>query len=623
MHYTSVPNILKVLNPLFLEDLREKLEEAGDNPRKLLNLRNRMAKIRVFDPACGSGNFLVIAYKEMRAIEAEINERRDEADRRTEIPLTNYRGIELRDFPAEIARLALIIAEYQCDVTYRGQREALRDFLPLDAMNWITCGDALHLDWLSVCPPTGTGVKLQADDLFQSPLDQAQIDFENEGGETYICGNPPYIGTKYQTKSQKEDVSHIFSEERIKFGNVDYIGCWFLVAARNLHHYSQGSFAFVSTSSLFQGEQAEIVLHIMRKYSLKIAWAHTSFLWSNNAANNAGVTCCIVGCEIERPGSEKFIYENGARRQVGNIGPYLVPMPDVVVSKRQSPLSGLTAMGYGSMSNDDGEFTIRPSDYEKIIAEDPDSKALIKITLGGAEFIRGIVRRSLYIDEKVNLSHKQKELFSEIFNRVQKYRASSNRAATQKLSGVPMFFAERRHREAKKIFVPQVLSERREYVTGGILAENALVIAPHMQVVGGQVFEFSVLSSRMHHVWVATVCGRLKTDIRYSNLLGWNTFPVPVLTEKNVTDLSRCAEDILLAREAHFPATIAELYDPKRMDEEFSDLRAAHDRNDETLERIYIGRRFRNDTERLEKLFELYTKMTTKDLTKTNSRMKA
>jgi hypothetical protein len=189
MHYTSVPNILKVLNPLFLDDLRARLEEAGDNPRMLLNLRKRMAKIRVFDPACGSGNFLVIAYKEMPAIEAEINKRRDEPDRRTEIPLTNFRGIELRDFPAEVARLALIIAEFQCDVLYRGQKEALAEFLPLDAENWITCGNALRLDWLNICPPTGMGVKLHGDDLFNTPLDQAQIDFENEGGETYICGN--------------------------------------------------------------------------------------------------------------------------------------------------------------------------------------------------------------------------------------------------------------------------------------------------------------------------------------------------------------------------------------------------------------------------------------------------
>jgi hypothetical protein len=191
MHYTSVPNILKVLNPLFLDDLREKFSEAGDNARKLLNLRNRMSRIRVFDPACGSGNFLVIAYKQMREIESKINKSRGEPQRRSDIPLTNFRGIELRDFPAEIARLALIIAEYQCDVLYRGQKEALQDFLPLDAENWITCGNALRLDWLSICPPTGTSVKIVSDDLLETPLDQTKIDFENEGGEIFICGTPP------------------------------------------------------------------------------------------------------------------------------------------------------------------------------------------------------------------------------------------------------------------------------------------------------------------------------------------------------------------------------------------------------------------------------------------------
>ena len=217
MHYTSVPNILKVLNPLFLDDLRARLEEAGDNARMLLNLRKRMARIRVFDPACGSGNFLVIAYKEMRAIEAEINRRRERSrtDAR-EIPLTNFRGIELRDFPAEIARFALIIAEYQCDVLYRGQKEALAEFLPLDAQNWITCGNALRLDWLEHLPADGEGVKHRADDLFSTPLDQAQIDFENEGGETYICGNPPYLGGKGQTPEQKSELADVFGSELIK-----------------------------------------------------------------------------------------------------------------------------------------------------------------------------------------------------------------------------------------------------------------------------------------------------------------------------------------------------------------------------------------------------------------------
>ncbi|SFF14918.1 DNA methyltransferase [Nitrosomonas sp. Nm166] len=223
MHYTSVPNILKVLNPLFLDDLRAKLEDAGDNPRTLLNLRRRMARIRVFDPACGSGNFLVIAYKEMRAIEAEINKRRGETDLHTEIRLTNFLGIELRDFAAEIARLALIIAEYQCDVLYRGQKLALAEFLPLDTQNWITCGNALRLDWLTVCPSTGTVVKLYADDLFNTPLEQAQIDFKNEGGETYICGNPPYLGSKWQSDEQKLDLKGIFGGRTNSWKSLDYV----------------------------------------------------------------------------------------------------------------------------------------------------------------------------------------------------------------------------------------------------------------------------------------------------------------------------------------------------------------------------------------------------------------
>ena len=258
MHYTSVPNILKVLNPLFLDDLRQQLEEADDNARMLLNLRKRMSKIRVFDPACGSGNFLVIAYKEMRAIEAEINRRRDEADRRTEIPLTNFRGIELRDFPAEIARLALIIAEYQCDVLYRGQKEALRDFLPLDAQNWITCGNALRLDWLSICPPTGTGVKHHADDLFHTPLNQAQIDFENEGGETYICGNPPYLGSTWQSTEQKEELERIFGSRTNTWKSLDYVAGWFMKAA-DYGTQTDAAAAFVSTNSICQGQQVPIL----------------------------------------------------------------------------------------------------------------------------------------------------------------------------------------------------------------------------------------------------------------------------------------------------------------------------------------------------------------------------
>jgi len=249
LHYTSVPNICKVLDPLFLDDLRATLDEAGDNARKLLNLRNRMARIRVFDPACGSGNFLVIAYKEMRALEAVINRRRGEAERRSDIPLRNFRGIELHDFPAEIARLALIIAEYQCDVLHRGQKEALHDFLPLDAGNWIACGNALRLDWLSICPPAGTGVEHRAEDLLLSPVDRAGIDFDNEGGETYICGNPPYLGKRWQSAEQKDDLKHVFGERARSWKSLDYVAGWFMKAADYGMH-TKSSAAFVATNSI-------------------------------------------------------------------------------------------------------------------------------------------------------------------------------------------------------------------------------------------------------------------------------------------------------------------------------------------------------------------------------------
>jgi hypothetical protein len=346
LHYTSVPNILKVLNPLFLDDLRARLVEAGSNSRMLLNLRRRMSRIRVFDPACGSGNFLVIAYKEMRAIEAEIDKRRGEAGRRSEIPLTNFRGIELRDFPAEIARLALIIAEYQCDVLYRGQKEALAEFLPLNAENWITCGNALRLDWLSISPPTGTGVKHHADDLFHTPLDQAQIDFENQGGETYICGNPPYVGSSKQSKDQKADISHLFESRSVQYKNLDYISGWFWLAAMFCRAV-RGAAAFVTTNSICQGEQVYLLWPALLSNGMEIFFAQSAFKWSNLATNNAGVTCVVVGIRSIQSG-RKFIFFDNNRKEVTRINPYLLEFADIFIPRRSGSISGLPRMLKGT-----------------------------------------------------------------------------------------------------------------------------------------------------------------------------------------------------------------------------------------------------------------------------------
>ncbi len=607
MHYTSVPNILKVLNPLFLDDLREKLEEAGDNPRSLLNLRKRMSRIRILDPACGSGNFLVIAYREMRAIEAEINKRRgEEANKPSEIRLTNFRGIELRDFPAEIARLALIIAEYQCDVRYRGERLALAEFLPLDGENWITCGNALRLDWLSICPPTGTGVRLHDDDLFNTPLDQAEIDFENEGGETYICGNPPYYGSRKQTKHQKEDLAILCGKRIAKWKSLDYVAGWFL-KARVYIKKQPATFAFVCTSSNCEGLQVPVLWKDILKDDVYISFAYRPFKWANLAANNAGVTVNIVGVSNIASGTCKKIFEADQARIVSNISPYLLATPNIFVDTSPQPRSRLSPMITGSMPRDGGNLILSFDESIDLTRAHPEATEFIRPYVGTNELVKGTQRSCLWIDdEKLSAATRIPYIASRLDN-VRMMRAESTLKSTQEFASKPHRFVYLAGESRSwTIGVGGVSSESREYLPVDLFERRTVLSNLAYALYDAPVLNIALIASRMHLVWIATVCGKLETRLRYSNTLGWNTFPVPTLTEKNMTDLTYCAEDILLTREAHFPATIADLYDPDNMP---LDLRNAHKRNDEVVERIYIGRRFKNDTERLEKLFELYTKM--------------
>ena len=610
MHYTSVPNILKVLNPLFLDDLRSKLEEAGDNARMLLNLRKRMARIRVFDPACGSGNFLVIAYKEMRAIEAEINKRRGELDRASDIPLTNFRGIELRDFSAEVARLALVIAEYQCDVLYRGERLALADFLPLRNDNWITCGNALRLDWLSICPPTGTGVKLQADDLFSTPLQQAEIDFENEGGETYICGHPPYLGSTWQDDAQKAELEGVRGGRIKSWKSLDYVAGWFVKAA-DYCATNAAAAAFVTTNSICQGQHVPILWPAVLATGCTIVFAHTSFKWTNLAANNAGVTVAIVGIGAKSHGLRRLFNVDTegltVERQCGHINAYLVAAADVIVDKSAKPLAALSEMSFGNKAVDGGHLLLTRDEVEALDLTTSQRQRLIRRIYGSAEFIRGLERYCLWIcDADLQEAQRIPGVVRRIEG-VRQMRLASPKAATVELANTPHRFGEVRQSGGETVVViPSVSSEAREFLPFGYEPRGTIVSNLAFALYDAPLWNMALIASRLHLVWIATVCGKLETRYRYSNTLGWNTFPVPTLTEKNKVDLTRCAEDILLARERHFPATIADLYAPETMP---ADLRAAHERNDEVLERIYIGRRFRNDTERLEKLFELYTQM--------------
>jgi hypothetical protein len=454
-------------------------------------------------------------------------------------------------------------------------------------------------------------VKLQADDLFNTPLKQAQIDFENEGGETYICGNPPYKGSQSQENEQKGDLEALFDGTSVNWKGLDYVCGWFKKASDYCNGES-ASFAFVSTNSICQGKAVSgLWPHILGKY-FEIKFAYTSFKWANLASHNAGVIVVVVGVG-PRSASRKRLFVTAPNnsietREVKYINAYLVSGPEIYVEPRNDNLSGLSLMAFGNMPIDAGFLSFTREEIEFAGIPEDFQKRYIRKIFGAAEYIRGQNRYCLWIGDDDSSTAAKEPTIRTRLDQVQKFRNASKRPATRQLAGTPYRFGWIAQSGNEVVTIlPRILSERREYITVGHEPAGTLTTDQAYALYDAPLWNMALIASRLHLVWIATVCGRLKTDFRYSNTLGWNTFPVPALTDKNKADLTRYAEDILLAREHYFPATIADLYDPDNMP---ADLRAAHERNDEVLERIYIGRRFKNDTERLEKLFELYTKMT-------------
>lgn len=592
MHYTSVPNILKVLDPLFLDDLRQQLDEAEDNPRKLLNLRKRIANIRVFDPACGSGNFLVIAYQKMREIEAEIIKRRKDEDKKSWIKLTNFYGIEIKTFAVEIARLALLVSEFQENVKHIGQREACLDVLPLHQTGKIVCENALRIEWTDFCPSVS---EANSEDADVAPV------------ETYLCGNPPYRGGNWQTATQREDLKVAVSSLIPAWKSLDYVSGWFVKASEYAGKVQSLS-AFVSTNSICQGEQVSILWPSIYRRGREIGFAHQSFKWSNLASHNAGVTVVIVGLRAKGFGGGKRLFSDDGtiERQVAHINAYLLPGDDTIVSPRSTALSFDAKISDGCGPLENGQYVLGLTEKIELIKKFPTIGEYVLPYCGSNELINGVPRWCIWIEDD-QLEQAQK--LPELRRRIEHVREHRSNAGTRAKTAAtrPHKFAWINRPRARQIVIPTVFSERRPFLTAGFLPRSTIVNNNASIVHDPNAFVFAALSSRLHMVWVKAVTGRLEERIRYTSANCYNTFPLPKLTETDKADLTRCAEDILLAREAHFPKTIADLYDPDNMP---ADLRAAHDRNDETLERIYIGRRFRNDTERLEKLFDMYTKMT-------------
>ncbi len=599
MHYTSVPNILKVIRPLFIDDLLQQLKEAGTNHQKLLNLKNKLAKIRIFDPACGSGNFLITSYKEIRLIENQINRRLNVVAGKTLIPLTNFRGIEIRSFSSEIARLALIIAKYQCDVLYFGKIQALDDFFTLNTSNWIVCGNALIFDWVTICPPLGTD--------FQDSV-EINHDFNSKDvGDVYICGNPPYKGSKWQTKGQKSALANAWLNHPNLAKTTDLASGWIAKYLQFSQKVTKVTAAFVTTSSLCQGQQASEIWPVIYKYGQEITFAYKPFVWSNSAANNAGVTVIIVGLG-KKSSASKTLFEKDQRRICSAIGPYLVPDSTDVVVKSNVPLGQHGRMFFGNMPRDGGHLVLSPDEVTEI-SKDIKACSFVRPFVGASELINGRKRYCLWIDYKNVDQAMRHPLISEKLRLVAKSRRDSKAKSTRDFADRPYRFVQIGGvAKENVILVAGVSSKKREYLPADYFSDNSISSNKCFALYDAPLWNFSLVVSRLHMIWISTVCVRMRSDFSYSNTLGWNTFPIPKLTEANKDDLTRSAEKILLVRRSFAPRTLGDLYDPQRMP---SRLRDAHEYNDETVENIFIGRRFQSNSERLEKLFELYKNIIT------------
>jgi len=584
MHYTSVPNIMKVIEPLFLNDLYEEFETAKGNIKKLNNLLQRIWKIKLFDPACGSGNFLIIAYKELRRLEMKIFKEIDIANQFhsnqfSGISLGNFYGIELDDFAHEVAILSLWLAEHQMNREFFAAFGRTKPALPLKETGNIVHGNACRLDWEQVCP-------------------------KKEGDEIYIMGNPPYLGSSMQSSEQKADLALVCKGFE-NFKNLDYIACWFVKGANFIKNFN-AQYAFVSTNSICQGEQVGLLWPYILNKQLEIGFAHSSFKWENNAKANAGVTVVIIGVKNENVKKQKFVYEGNRKIQVKNINAYLIDGENIFFYRRNSSISNLPLMLMGNKLTDGGNLLLNDSEKEELQKQYPSSKKFIKKLIGSDEFINGNSRWCLWIkDEDINEALTIPAIFDKV-KKVEKFRLLSKAPSTRNFSGGNHKFIQIQHEPCNAIVIPEVSSEKRMYIPMGFADIETVLTNKLFAIYSYHPFILSILTSKMHMIWAKITCGRLETRMSYSSVLCYNNFPFPPISDTQKQELESHVYRILEEREKHSEKTLAQLYDPDKMPE---GLREAHRQNDLAVERCYRSRPFESDEERLEYLFKLYEQM--------------
>ena len=615
MHYTSVPNIMKVINPLFLDELRGEFNKLNEFYEQKLQMKNigalttkqfydelkpvikkgdallkRMSRMKFFDPACGSGNFLIITYKCLRFLEMDILALQRKCTPEGEImfvdnsviSLSQFYGIELLDFPHEIAMLSLWLAEHQMNTKLNENFGVNTKALPLKNITQIVCGNACRIDWNTVCPHT-------------------------PDEEVFIFGNPPYLGSSLQVEEQKKDISIVLGKIQ-SYKKLDYIACWFYKASSYINEKTR--VAFVTTNSICQGEQVPILWSHLLQMGIKIHFAYSSFKWTNNAKYNAGVICAIVGLCKNSVSVKQYLYNDISAKEVLSINPYLSSGNPQFVYPISKPISELNVMIKGSAAADFGQYILTPNEKDDLINKNPSLGPIIHPYVGSLELIRGEKRYCIYIpDEKLKEYIKYADISNRI-NRVQSERLKSKKEATREWAKKAHLFMEDRYVNSYSFVVPRVSSENRDYIPIGFIEDgNTIISDSAFAIYNAPTWVFGIITCKLHMVWVKTIGGYLGTSIRYSATLCYNTFPFPKISDEKKQEIELAAEEVLITREYYPEKTLAELYDPDKMPD---DLREAHAKLDDIVESCYPGYPFASDEARLECLFKLYEKMTAK-----------
>lgn len=587
MHYTSVPNIMKVIEPLFLDELYSEFEKNYENKSKLQALLRRLSKIKIFDPACGSGNFLIIAYKKLRQLEMSILQRIDSLSKErsfqfSEIKLTQFYGIELDDFAHEVAMLSLWLAEHQMNLEFYKAFGRTTPSLPLQNGGNIVQGNATRIDWEEVCP-------------------------KNSDDEIYILGNPPYQGSRKQSKEQKEDLAFVLGRLS-NYKNLDYIACWFYLGSQYIRGIN-AKISLVSTNSLCQGEQVDMIWSYILNLGVEIFFAYQSFKWKNNAKDNAGVSVVIIGLR-NISNTSKYIFIDNIKKQVSYINAYLINGNNIIVKRSNKQISNLPLMPKGNMPYDGGNLCLSEQEQEQLINNYPESNKFIKKLIGAEEFLDDKQRFCLWISNN-NLDDALKiEAIKNRIQNVKNMRLSSNDKSAHKLAERSHQFREINETTTSSLIIPLTTSERRIYIPLGFVNSDYIATNAVSVIYDTEPWIFGVISSAMHMAWVRAVGGSLETRIRYSSVLCYNTFPFPDISQKQKNEIEELVFSILDEREKHSQKTLAQLYDPDKMPE---GLKIAHHNLDIAIEKCYRSKPFESDEERLEYLFKMYEEMINKE----------